>query len=134
MDCEKKDKLNLDFIKNWEPYFNTVPNEDNSQPILHSTATANSSPWFMSDLASTGMNPTRIQLNGEDADIMVGEKSLMQILDGIEQRLGLLQCRHDLESEWLELKSLGDQYRNMVKTIEQKAKMWNALKHILPEG
>jgi hypothetical protein len=52
----------------------------------------------------------------------------MQILDGLEQRLGLLKCREDLESNWSELKALGDQYRVMVKDIEEKTRMWNTLK------
>jgi hypothetical protein len=52
----------------------------------------------------------------------------MGILDSIEQRLGLLKCREDLETEWSELRSLGDQYRAMVKNIEEKTKMWETLK------
>jgi len=52
----------------------------------------------------------------------------MQILDGLEQRLGLLKCREDLEADWSELKALGDQYRAMVKDIEEKIKIWDVLK------
>ena len=70
----------------------------------------------------------KIALKGEDADIEINGRSLMQILDGLEQRLGLLKCREDLESDWSELKALGNQYRAMVKNIEEKTKMWNTLK------
>jgi len=49
-------------------------------------------------------------------------------LDGLEQRLGLLKCRGDLEADWSELKALGDQYRAMVKSIEEKTQMWTTLK------
>jgi hypothetical protein len=52
----------------------------------------------------------------------------MQILDGLEQRLGLLKCREDLEADWSELKALGDQYRAKLAEIENKNKMWKALK------
>ena len=92
------------------------------------TTTGTSGSWTITDTDLVSPSSAKIQLNGEDADIMIGEKSLMQILDGIEQRLGLLKCREDLESEWEELKALGDQYRALVKNIEEKSKMWETLK------
>jgi hypothetical protein len=79
-----------------------------------------------------GSQSAKLELQGEDADIMINDRSLMQILDGIEQRLGILKCREDLESEWAELKDLGDQYRKLVQQIEEKTKMWNALKKMPP--
>jgi hypothetical protein len=98
----------------WDPDYGAVP------PV---TITA------MPDSGTT-WTPTngKITLDGDDADIEINGRSLMQILDGLEQRLGLLKCREDLESDWLELKALGDQYRAMVKDIEQKTQMWNTLK------
>jgi hypothetical protein len=56
----------------------------------------------------------------------------MQILDGIESRLGLLHTREDLENEWSELRALGDRYREMVRNIEEKSKMWDTLKKMPP--
>jgi hypothetical protein len=56
----------------------------------------------------------------------------MQILDGIESRLGLLHAREDLENEWSELRVLGDRYRDMVRNIEEKSKMWDTLKKMPP--
>jgi hypothetical protein len=52
----------------------------------------------------------------------------MQILDAIEQRLGLVRCREDLEKDWHDLKELGDRYREKVKHIEEKVKIWDSLK------
>ena len=69
-----------------------------------------------------------IQLTGENADIKINDRSLMEVLDSIEQRLGLLKCREDLESEWDELRELGDRYRKLQQQIEEKTRMWDALK------
>lgn len=112
---------------NWYTTTGTnYPNISISPSIYTTTGTSGS--WTITDTDLVSPSSAKIQLNGEDADIMIGEKSLMQILDGIEQRLGLLKCREDLESEWEELKVLGDQYRALVKNIEEKSKMWETLK------
>jgi hypothetical protein len=96
------------------------------------TTTGTSGHWTITESDLISPNSGQLQLNGEDADIRIGEKSLMQILDGIEQRLGLLQLRPDLEREWEDLKALGDQYRELVKNIEEKSKMWETLKKMPP--
>ena len=98
----------------WDPYYGAVP------PVTITNLNGTTTNWA----------PTngKINLDGKDADIEINGRSLMQILDGLEQRLGLLKCREDLESNWSELKALGDQYRAMVKDIEEKTKMWNTLK------
>ena len=120
MDTRNKDTYTVDLMnisstgQAWDPYYGAVP------PITITNLNGPSTTWA----------PTngKINLDGEDADIEINGRSLMQILDGLEQRLSLLKCREDLESDWSELKALGDQYRAMVKLIEQKSKMWNTLK------
>jgi hypothetical protein len=67
-------------------------------------------------------------LEGEDADIEINGRSLMGILDGIEQRLGLLKTHEAMESEWEELRAIGDQYRAKLAEIESKVRMWETLK------
>ena len=106
----------------WDPYYGAVP------PITISTDCNTGPSWTFSDLSITPLQKSKITLDGDDADIEINGRSLMQILDGLEQRLGLLKCREDLEEDWSELKALGDQYRAMVKDIEQKTQMWNTLK------
>ena len=98
----------------WDPNYGAVP------PVTITNLNGPSTTW----------TPTngKIKLDGDDADIEINGRSLVQILDGLEQRLGLLKCREDLESDWSELKALGDQYRAMVKDIEEKTRMWNTLK------
>ena len=107
----------------WDPYYGAVP------PVTITTTSANTGPALtFQDLNITSPRSAKIQLTGENADIEINGRSLMQILDGLEQRLGLLRCREDLESDWSELKALGDQYRAMVKSIEEKTQMWTTLK------
>ena len=107
----------------WDPYYGAVP------PVTLTNTLANTGPtWTFQDLNITYPSSGKITLDGDNADIEINGRSLMQILDGLEQRLGLLRCREDLEADWSELKALGDQYRAMVKSIEEKTQMWNTLK------
>ena len=61
-------------------------------------------------------------------DIVIGGRSLMKTLDTITERLAILEPNKKLESEWEELKQLGEQYRAMEQDLLEKAKMWNTLK------
>lgn len=89
--------------------------------------------WSFNDITLTDTKPSsKLQLEGENADIEINGRSVMGILDSIEQRLGLLKCREDLESEWDELRAVGDRYRELVKEIEEKSTMWETLKKMPP--
>ncbi len=74
----------------------------------------------------------KIQLNGEDADIEVNGESLMGMLKAIEERLNILRPNETLESEWNELRILGDQYRALEKHIQEKQATWDKLKAMPP--
>jgi hypothetical protein len=68
-----------------------------------------------------------LQLKGEDADILINEKSLTKTLDSIEQRLGILRPNPELEAEWDELRELATAYRELESKLLEKKKMWEAL-------
>jgi hypothetical protein len=70
----------------------------------------------------------KIQLDGPEADIEVNGQSLITMLRNIEQRLNILQPNQSLESEWEELRSLGEQYRALEKHILEKKATWDRLK------
>jgi hypothetical protein len=106
----------------WDPYYGAVP------PVTITNLNGPSTTWTLSDSWQNSPPSGKITLDGDNADIEINGRSVMQILDGLEQRLGLLKCREDLEADWSELKALGDQYRAMVKSIEEKTLMWNTLK------
>ena len=61
-------------------------------------------------------------------DIVIGGQSLMKTLDAINQRLAILQPNTRLESEWTELKELGERYRAMEQDLLEKARAWDILK------
>ncbi len=73
-----------------------------------------------------------IQLNGEDADILVNNKSLMKTLEAIKQRLALLEPNPEMEAEWDELRELGERYRELEKKCKEKGEMWAKLKQMPP--
>ena len=74
----------------------------------------------------------KIKLDGPDADIEINGESLVDMLRNIEQRLNILKPNGKLESEWEELKALGDQYRALEKHILEKQATWDKLKAMPP--
>lgn len=69
----------------------------------------------------------KIQLTGNDADIEFNGESLLGMIKNIERRLNILKINPELESEWEELRLLGDQYRALEKQIKDKMKTWEIL-------
>ena len=76
---------------------------------------------------SVSMSHNGIQVT-ESADIKLGDVSLKDFINKIEQRLALLTPNPELEKEWDELKKLGDKYRKLEKHITEKMKTWDILK------
>ena len=97
-------------------------------PNVWTTSSGSSGTWTFDSLSIITPSSGKLTLEGEDADIEINGRSLMQILDGIEQRLGLLKTHESMEAEWHELRAIGDQYREKLCEIEEKNKMWQTLK------
>jgi hypothetical protein len=85
------------------------------------SAGTNTSPWT----SYTGT--PKIQLDGEGADIEVNGWSLVNAIKQIEQRLNILTPNTKLETEWEELRALGEQYRNLEQHIKDKQATWDKL-------
>jgi len=81
---------------------------------------------------STVKIDSKLQLNGQDADIVVNGESLLDTLHGIQDRLNMLRPNHQLESEWNQLRELGEAYRRLETELLEKQKMWQTLKQ-MPE-
>ncbi len=64
----------------------------------------------------------------EGADIKVGGKSLMEAIEKIEERLGILKPNTDLEDRWEQLKDLRRQYMELEKGLLEKEKIMKILK------
>jgi hypothetical protein len=69
-----------------------------------------------------------MDLKGENADIKINGKSLVDTLTALEQRLNILTPNPKLEAEWDELRELGERYRELEKQCKEKAEMWAKLK------
>jgi hypothetical protein len=74
----------------------------------------------------------KIQLDGPEADIEINGESMIGMLRNIEQRLNILRPNTELESEWEELKALGEQYRALEQHIQEKMATWDKLKAMPP--
>ena len=85
-------------------------------------------PWMTQSLFSA----PKIQLNGEGADVEVNGWSLVAAVKRIEERLAIMQPNPELESEWSELKQLGEQYRKLEQHILDKQGTWDRLKAMPP--
>lgn len=90
------------------------------------TTTSTSDSYTLGHNWNNSISP-KIQLDGPDADIEINGESLIGMLRNIEQRLNILKPNAELESEWAELKELGDAYRELEAKIEAKMKTWNAI-------
>jgi hypothetical protein len=61
-------------------------------------------------------------------DIKVGKRSLMDAIDKIEERLGILNPNPELEDRWDQLKVLRKQYMDLEKDLLEKEKLMKILK------
>ena len=86
--------------------------------------------WSNTTMNYPGKNT--ISVNGPDADIKVNGRSLMDAIDKIEQRLGLLEPNKEIEAEWEDLLELGQRYRALEQRIKDKQKTFGILKTNAP--
>jgi hypothetical protein len=61
-------------------------------------------------------------------DIKIGDMKLSEVLTRLEERLNILHHNEALEDKWEELRTLGNQYRELEKELLEKEKMWKILK------
>ena len=70
----------------------------------------------------------KIVIQGEDADLVIGKKSMRDWMEKIEERLNILTPNPEMEKEWDDLRRLGERYRKLEKKCREKSLMWNRLK------
>ncbi len=93
------------------------------------TSTGTGVNWTQSYGYDTSVNITGDGITmKEGCDIKVGNRSLTDAIDKIEERLGILHPNEALESRWEQLKSLRQQYLDLEKELLEKEKMWKILK------
>ena len=104
-----------------------------SSPYVYS----NSNIWTTlsnSPYAAQVGNDGRLELQGDNADIVINGESLSDRLSAIEQRLNILRPNAILEAQWDQLRELGEQYRRLEAELQEKQRMWDALKQQTPES
>lgn len=87
--------------------------------------TTNTADW---SIGSSISQSATIDLKGDNADIVVNGESLMQTLQVLKERLNWLQPNPNMESEWDELRELGERYRALEKQCQEKSQVWSTLK------
>ena len=115
------------------PLFGAVPLPYSNVTITSTGATA--APIYTTDAGYNAVeatwsgttNTTKINLDGKDADIVINGRSLLDTLNALEKRLNMLVPNSELETEWAELKQLGDAYRKLEHDLIEKAAMWQVL-------
>jgi len=93
---------------------------------IYTTSGTASSPW------SVQRSSPKIKLDGEDADIEINGVSLWKTMQEIANRLNIMQTNPELETEWKELRELGEQYRKLEQHILDKQATWDRIK-AMPE-
>jgi hypothetical protein len=121
------------------PSMNTTIDATNTITITSGDTGSLSGLNYSNDSIWTGPSPSvgtttqsKIKLEGDEADIEINGKSLINTLEQIEKRLNLLTPNTQLESEWEELKVLGDQYRKLEQHIKDKQATWDKLTAMPP--
>jgi hypothetical protein len=84
-----------------------------TSPYTFSAGT-NTSPWYNQTTSS------KIRLDGADADIEVNGVSLLKTMQEIANRLNIMHTNPELETQWSELRELGEQYRKLEQHILDK--------------
>jgi hypothetical protein len=70
----------------------------------------------------------KVVIQGEDADLVIGKKSMRDWMEKVEERLNILTPNPEMEKEWDDLRKLGERYRKLEKKCKEKSDMWNKLK------
>ena len=89
----------------------TVPNT-----VFTTASTGINTPWVQ----SPPMAGPKIRLEGADADIEINGISLWRTMQEISNRLNIMHTNPELETQWSELRELGEQYRKLEQHILDK--------------
>ena len=106
---------------------------DPSYSITGSTVNWSSN-YNYGDITFTNTQSPRVNINNDgismdaEADIKVGDRSLKDFMDRVEDRLAILHPNEALEDRWEQLKDLRRQYEALEKDILEKEKIMKILK------
>lgn len=117
------------------PFYGAVPNVNVGSGINVNGINVSSPVWTTNTTAGqysfTGQNiqpNNTVHIRGEDADLLINDKSLKTWMEKVEERLNILTPNPELEKEWDQLRSLGERYRKLEKKCKEQSDMWKKLK------
>ena len=119
-----------------DPYYGAVPNVNVGRGINVSspvwTTTTNNTGGYT--FANQNIQPNNtVHIKGENADLLINDKSLKTWMEKVEERLNILTPNPEMEKEWNDLRKLGERYRKLEKKCKEKSDMWNKLK-VMPKS
>lgn len=83
---------------------------------------------------SYGYNPPNVNINSDgitmkqDNDLKIGDRSLKDFMDKVEDQLAILRPAPELEEKWDQLRDLRKQYEECKQDILEKEKIMEILK------
>jgi hypothetical protein len=92
--------------------------------VFSTASTGIGSPWVQ----SPPMAGPKITLEGANADIEINGVSLWTTMQEIANRLNIMHVNPELETEWAELRELGEQYRKLAQHIKDKQATFDRIK------
>lgn len=93
----------------------------------YTVSTTAAYPWLGNGITSDANGVGKLRLDGNGADVVINGVSLADTIKRIEERLNILVTNTELEKEWEELRSLGEQYRKLEQHIKDKQATWDRL-------
>lgn len=103
-----------------------------SQHSYNWNVTSGTTPGIYSSTNSTGLTVSgdseftgNVDIGG---DLKIAGRPLSEVLNQIESRLALLRINPALETEFDQLRELGDQYRRLEAELLEKKRVWDILK------
>ena len=93
--------------------------------VVYTTTGTSSSPWAT---YSPNTARSKFTLEGTDADIEINGVSLWKTMQEISNRLNIMHANPKLETQWAELRDLGEQYRKLEQHILDKQATWDRVR------
>ena len=88
--------------------------------------------WHTNATTAATITPNSLHVKGDAeflGNIRVKGRNLTEWLETVESRLGILQINSELETEFDELRALGDAYREAERRFNEQKRVYDILKN-----
>lgn len=94
----------------------TIPNSTATGTVLVSNGTGTT--WANSNSAKISAQG-KLHINGENADLVIGEKSMVTWMQKVEQRLSILEPKPELLAKYEALQQAYDHYKTLEALLHE---------------